>query len=452
MRLIAIVAVLALGLLRLSAQTTTTSFLVLDTFTTTSGQPGTNDDGAYPAAGLILSGNTLYGTTTVGGSGGYGTIFEVDTDGSNFDTLYSFTNGVDGATPMAPLLLADGVLYGTAGAGGGSDYGTVFAISVEGTNFSTLYTFTNGTDGARPEAGLLLAGSTLYGTTTGTMSGSSYGSVFMLNTNSSGFGVLHRFSAPVSGINNDGFLPSGALILQGEMLYGATFDGGRHGTGTLFEAATNGLSFDTVYSFAAVSAALANASGAYPQGGLVASGNALYGAAHFGGTNGYGTIFMYAIADADFSPIYTFTGGEDYINPQGPLTLSSNLLYGTTAETIFSVTTNGAEFTDIFSTNNADGFAPNGGLSYAGQSFFGTTQDSGTNEVGMVFDVSTVPSAIPLTIQQVPSAVILTWSNPAFVLQSAPALTGPFTNVAGATSPYTYPVTGPQTFFRLQAN
>jgi len=452
MRLIAIVALFALGLLRLSAQTTTTSFLDLYAFTLTSGQPGTNDDGAYPAAGLILSGNTLFGTTTVGGSAGYGTIFQVNTDGSDFNTLYTFTNGVDGSTPMAPLLFADGVLYGTASAGGESDYGTVFAISVEATNFSALYAFTNGADGARPESGLLLAGGALCGTTTGTMSGSSYGSLFMLNTNGAGFSVLHRFSAPVSGINNDGFSPSGTLILQGGLLYGVTTDGGRHGTGTLFEAATNGSSFDTFYSFSAVSLSLTNAGGANPQGGLVSSGNVLYGAAYFGGANGYGTIFSYDTAHTAFSPIYAFSGGEDYIHPQGPLILSSNLLYGTTADTIFSVTTNGTEFTDVFSTNNADDFGPNGGLVFAGQTFYDTTQDSGTNEVGMVFAVSMVPSAIPLTIQQAPDAVILTWSNPAFLLQSAPALTGPFTNVTGANSPYTYPATGSQAFFRLLAN
>src|ERR1035437_5768337 len=37
----------------------------------------TNSDGAYPQAGLILSGNTLYGTAWSGGSSGYGTVFSL---------------------------------------------------------------------------------------------------------------------------------------------------------------------------------------------------------------------------------------------------------------------------------------------------------------------------------------------------------------------------------------
>src|ERR1700683_3623671 len=52
--------------------------------------------GSQPNAGLILSGNTLYGTTFQGGSSGFGTVFAVNTDGSGFTNLYSFTNGGDG--------------------------------------------------------------------------------------------------------------------------------------------------------------------------------------------------------------------------------------------------------------------------------------------------------------------------------------------------------------------
>ena len=44
----------------------------------------TNSDGAFPYSGLVLLGNTLYGTTTQGGSGGVGTVFSVNTDGTGF--------------------------------------------------------------------------------------------------------------------------------------------------------------------------------------------------------------------------------------------------------------------------------------------------------------------------------------------------------------------------------
>jgi len=73
---------------------------------------------------LILSGNTLYGTTASGGSSGNGTVFAVNTDGSVFTNLYSFTGGNDGGAPRAGLILSGNTLYGTTTGGGSSGYGT----------------------------------------------------------------------------------------------------------------------------------------------------------------------------------------------------------------------------------------------------------------------------------------------------------------------------------------
>ena len=53
------------------------SFTTLHNFTATLGSDLTNSDGAYPFAGLVLSGNTLYGTTSGGGSWGVGTVFSL---------------------------------------------------------------------------------------------------------------------------------------------------------------------------------------------------------------------------------------------------------------------------------------------------------------------------------------------------------------------------------------
>ena len=72
---------------RVTAQTFTTLY----SFTATSFPTYTNSDGASPDATLILSGNTLYGTAGGGGSSGNGTVFKVNTDGTSFTTLYSFT-------------------------------------------------------------------------------------------------------------------------------------------------------------------------------------------------------------------------------------------------------------------------------------------------------------------------------------------------------------------------
>jgi uncharacterized repeat protein (TIGR03803 family) len=75
---------------RLTAQI----FTNLHSFTAASGflgLNGTNSEEDYPIAGLILSGNTLYGTTYRGGSSSNGTVFAVNTNGTGITNLHSFT-------------------------------------------------------------------------------------------------------------------------------------------------------------------------------------------------------------------------------------------------------------------------------------------------------------------------------------------------------------------------
>ena len=152
-----------------------------------------NSDGANPQAGLFLSGNTLYGTTQYGGSSGNGTVFVVSTNGAGYTNLYSFSNGnSDGANPAAGLILSGDVLFGTTANGGSADAGTVFAVTTDGTGFTNLYSFTDGNDGAYPAAGLVLSGNSLYGTTSS--GGSEYGgTVFAIHTDGTGLTNLHSF-------------------------------------------------------------------------------------------------------------------------------------------------------------------------------------------------------------------------------------------------------------------
>src|SRR5215471_7084088 len=138
--------------------------------------------GLYPYAGLILSGNTLYGTTYGNCVYNCGTIFKVNTDGTGFTNFYVFTalsNGNygtnnDGANPQAGLILSGNALYGTAADGGRFGNGTVFKVNTDGSGFVNLHNFTRpdgntltNSDGANPYAGLILSGNTLYGTASG---------------------------------------------------------------------------------------------------------------------------------------------------------------------------------------------------------------------------------------------------------------------------------------------
>jgi uncharacterized repeat protein (TIGR03803 family) len=177
---------------------------------------------------LIFSGSTLYGTTDGGGTSGSGTVFAISTNGTGFTTLHSFTAGStsslggytnsDGANPRAELVLSGDTLYGTASQGGSSGNGTVFRLNTDGTGFTNLHSFSanpNGanSDGANPVASLILSGNILFGTTVyGGSSGA--GTVFAVNTDGTGFTNLHNFTKEPFGTNTDGAFPLGALTLS----------------------------------------------------------------------------------------------------------------------------------------------------------------------------------------------------------------------------------------------
>jgi uncharacterized repeat protein (TIGR03803 family) len=186
------------------------------------------DDGTDPEAELILSGNTLYGTANDGGIWGDGSVFAVNTDGSGFTNVYSFTRGLDGAWPEAGLILSGNTLYGTTTGGGSGDNGTMFAVNTDGSGFTNLHNFTHGLDGAYPEAKLLLSGDTLYGTASGSCS-LGHGTVFSIKTDGSGYTIVYSFT---NGL--DGAWPQAELILSGNTLYGTADLGGSDGVGTVF--------------------------------------------------------------------------------------------------------------------------------------------------------------------------------------------------------------------------
>ncbi len=296
------------------------------TFTTLHSFTGSGD-GSNPYGGLVLSGNTFYGTAS-GGSVGYGTVFAIHTDGTGFTNLHNFNTSSDGANPQAGLILSGNTLYGTTSAGGSSSAGTVFAINTDGTGFTNLHSFISGSDGANPYAGLILSDNTLYGTARSGGS-SQYGTIFAVHTDGTGFTTLHSFS--YNGIPGGG-QPYGGLILSGNILYGTASSGGSsiNNNGTVFAVNINGTGFTTLHNFSAHFAPnYTNSDGASPQAGLILSGNTLYGTAAGGGSSNWGTVFAVNTDGTGFTNIYSFTGGSDGTRPQAGLILSGNTLYGT---------------------------------------------------------------------------------------------------------------------------
>ncbi|MBV8490023.1 MAG: hypothetical protein JO199_05775, partial [Candidatus Eremiobacteraeota bacterium] len=119
-------------------------------------------DGAYPEAGLTYVDGTLYGTTRNGGGSDRGTVYAISTSGTEH-VIYSFPPG-NGTYPNAALTNVNGTLYGTTPSGGTSNRGAVFAVSTAGEE-SLIYSFRASGDGEEPVADLTSVGDTLYGTT-----------------------------------------------------------------------------------------------------------------------------------------------------------------------------------------------------------------------------------------------------------------------------------------------
>ncbi len=399
-------------------------FTSLYSFTSDGSPYFTNSDGANPQAGLIVSSNILYGTVPEGGTYGAGTVFAVSTNGTNFTILHAFTGGNDGGGPYGGLILSGTNLYGTALYGGSSGFGTVFAVNTSGTVFTNLYSFTNGSDGDAPTAGLVLSGNTLYGTTSGG-NGGGFGSVFALNTDGTGFTNLHSFTANSgypSYTNRDGSNPEAGLILSGHTLYGTASQSGVNGSGAIFAVSTNGAGFTNLYSFTATSGSPpANSDGAIPRDGLILAGNTLYGTAYNGGLFGSGTVFAINTNGTGFTTLYTFT------------------------------------FNSVFPYTNSDGAHPNSGLILAGNTLYGTATGGGNpggfTGDGTVFSLSLGTVTAPqLTITPSGTSVILTWLTNAtgFTLQSTTNLVSPavWTTVSGQYA-VTNPISAKQMFYRL---
>jgi uncharacterized repeat protein (TIGR03803 family) len=292
-------------------------------------------DGANPEANLVLdSVGNLYGTTNAGGASGAGTVFKVTGKGKKA-LLYSFAGQTDGANPQAGLVMdAVGNLYGTTSAGGSNGNGTVFKLAIPkktGGKWKEkiLYSFGKGTDGATPVAGVSFdAARNLYGTTSGG-GAYGYGTVFQLKPSRSGWieNILYNFQN-----QNDGAIPYAGLIFDHSgNLYGAATEGGNggNGGGTIFELTPSkgGWNFSLLYSLPGW-----GISGTYRNLLLDTTGN-IYGTTHCDGANDAGTVYKLTLSDSTwmYTSLYVFTGGGDGLYSFSNLVFDKRgNLYGTT--------------------------------------------------------------------------------------------------------------------------
>jgi uncharacterized repeat protein (TIGR03803 family) len=296
-------------------------------------------EGEGPIGALSLgTDGSFYGVTQNGGTYacvlGCGTVFKVTPEGS-FTTLHSFCSESavcnDGGIPFGGLIQGfDKNFYGTA-SGGSYDDGVVFTITPQG-RLAILHSF-DGTDGANPQTGLVLAtDGEFYGTTTG--GGANFdGTIFRIDP-SGALRTLYSFCSYRSGNCPDGSQPTAGLVQGNDgNFYGTTYYGGDPncnaptGCGTVFKMTPAGT-LTTLHTFELTD-------GASSSSRLVqATDGNLYGTTVWGGSascdGGCGTVFAITL-EGVLTTLHAFdlSDGED---PYGGLTQATNgRFYGTTA-------------------------------------------------------------------------------------------------------------------------
>jgi len=320
-------------------------------------------DGAGPSGRVVLGSNgSLYGTTHAGGKldcgvpgfkyPGCGVVFMLTPQPNQTWTesvLYTFQGAADGANPWGNVTFdPSGNLYGTAEFGGNpscvltsSGCGTVYKLTpgVGSWTQSVLYSFTNGSDGYRPYAGLTFdAAGNLYGTNflgagtgcTGFFQNPGCGTVFKLTP--SGPGWVQSTAYTFQGGSDGGFSQSGVTVDATGNLYTATssFGSGSAGTVVKLSPANGGYTYSLLASF--------SGAGIPYQGGvredlvMDQAGN-LYGTTNSAGAHGYGAVFKLTRSGNTwtYTSLYDFTGSNYGFNPVSNIVFdASGNLYGTT--------------------------------------------------------------------------------------------------------------------------
>jgi uncharacterized repeat protein (TIGR03803 family) len=292
--------------------------------------------GSSPSGGLVMdAGGDIFGTTSGGGTGGDGTVFEWVKSTRRLVTLASF-DGSNGASPYGGVVRdTSGNLFGTTYGGTGADAsGTLYEWVQSSGSLVTLAAFSGGHAGYSLNQGLnagLVQDSSgdLFGVTDTANSASVYGSLFEWSS-TGGLVILSGFN-PVgtgTGGTTDGYAPLGGLVEDSSgNLFGTTALGGTSDNGTIFEWDASTQTRVTLASFDGTD-------GSVPTGGLLedSSGN-LVGVTTSGGANGNGTVFELAQGSNTIADLASFDGNNGQLPEANLVEDSSGNIFGTTTAT-----------------------------------------------------------------------------------------------------------------------
>jgi uncharacterized repeat protein (TIGR03803 family) len=275
-------------------------------------------DGYFPNTGVVIdSQGVISGTASAGGKFGGGIVFSLTPNGGSYDqkTLHSFCDQScsDGTNPLDLIEDVDGNLYGTTEARGSNGGGTIFSLTTtrNGWKFKTVYTFcsqTSCTDGGEPLSGLSYKGQASGSPWDGKTP--LFGSVAAGGAHGNGaiFELVlkngHWHYKVIHNIQT-GQAPGPVLVDKHGNLFIASQKGGANGGGNFYTLANGTWQEATIYNFCSLGMCL---DGSEPSGRLAldSSGN-VFGVTWLGGAGGTGVAFEHP-ASGGFAVIYNFCG------------------------------------------------------------------------------------------------------------------------------------------------
>ncbi|HEX4049779.1 MAG TPA: choice-of-anchor tandem repeat GloVer-containing protein [Steroidobacteraceae bacterium] len=340
-------------------------------------------DGANPHQYSLLQGSdgNFYGATLYGGTSNDGTVFEI-TPGGTETVLYSFA----GHPSFAGMIQgSDGDFYGTTANGGTHVEGSFFQLTPSGTE-TDLYSFSEVATSDGPYSGVVEGGDgNFYGTIS--LGGThNLGAVFKI-TSTGVESTLYSFAG-----GNDGSDPSDVPIEASDgNFYGTTSVGGTSSEGTVFKLTPGGTE-TVLHSFSG-----GTSDGSSPYAGVVegSDGN-FYGTTQTGGASGHGTVYRITPSGVE-TVLYSFAGGtSDGVNPYaGLVTGGDGNFYGATYTggasndgTVYKITPSGTE-TIVHSFSGSDGANPKANLVLGSDgNLYGTTYNGGADGDGSFFRIA----------------------------------------------------------------
>jgi uncharacterized repeat protein (TIGR03803 family) len=334
--------------------------------------------GSYPIGNLHLIGDVLYGCT-FGDiiAKDTGNLFKIDTDGLVYESIFPFRDTL-GNSPEC-MILQNNILYGNTKFGGKSEYGSLFKYDVSQSKLTNLFEFDKYTNNSTPDNKLVLLDSFLYGVAGGGSFVSDSGSLFKIKIDGTQYQKLFEFKNP----KTQGLYPFGRLVRKGNVLYGATQQGGTHNYGVLYKIDLNGNNFKVLYNFDSFFNSV------YPNATPILVDTWFYGSIGYNAKNaGAGIFYKVSINGNSFKII----DSSKYFSFSPNLVYKNGYIFSTTIKgglynkgSLFKLRVKDEVFTYLNDFNGYNGAEPIGELLLDDKFIYGSASIGGTKNFGTLF-------------------------------------------------------------------